>query len=256
MKLHDLKAGSEISITSIKDSMTAKFFSEILQVKEESDLVMIRELAQDRSWTLIKLIETDDKVINFEIDGITHRIIGTLEGQSYYWSSSSIILVNTAEFGRAHLIISQQEGIRFNRRESFRLWIGIDGTITFGEHKACHDVVIKDISTTGVGIFIKAQHNLSIGDTIKVQFKDEYIPDGGDEYVTTLYSVIAEVVRVMPRDENTNLVGCTIKSNTTEIERFISKKQLQRLKVGGRRQLFGHKNDTELLEEFKKLKTE
>lgn len=251
MRLGELEIDTEINITAKKDNKIAKFVSEVIKPISQEDKDAIKELVDDNDYAIINLIKVDDKRINFNVAGIEYRIISNKEGKTYYWKNSSIIIAHLPDLGDVHIIITETDGIGFNRRDSFRLWLGQDSTVKFGDNKAPHDAILKDISISGIGIFIKSEYDINIGDKLFIQFKDEYVSDISKEYTSKLYSLEAEVVRIVPRDERINLVGCSITKGMDEIQKFIVHKQSERLRVGGRKALYNKKKDSELFEDIK-----
>ena len=251
MKLKELEINTEINITAKRDDKIAKFTSEVIKPISQEDKDIIKELVDNNDYAIVNLITVDDRRINFNVADINYSIISTKEGKTYYWKESSIIIAHLPDLGDVHIVITETDGIGFNRRDSFRLWLGQDGTVKFGDNKAAHDAVLKDISISGVGVFIKSDYDISIGDKLFIQFKDEYISNINKEYTSKLYSLEAEVVRVVPRDERINLVGCKITKGIDEIQKFIVHKQSERLRVGGRKVLYNKKKDSELFEDIK-----
>ena len=251
MRLGELEIDTEINITAKKDNKIAKFVSEVIKPISQEDKDVIKELVDDNDYVIINLIKVDDKRINFNVAGIEYRIISNKDGKTYYWKNSHIIIANLPDLGDVHIIITETDGIGFNRRDSFRLWLGQDGTVKFGDNKAPHDAILKDISISGIGIFIKSEYDINIGDKLFIQFKDEYVSDINKEYTSKLYSLEAEVVRIVPRDERINLVGCKITKGMDEIQKFIVHKQSERLRVSGRKALYNKKKDSELFEDIK-----
>lgn len=251
MRLGELEIDTEINITATKDKKIAKFVSEVVKPVSQEDKDAIKELVNNNDYTVVNLIKVDDKRINFNVAGIEYRIISNKEGKTYYWKNSSIIIAHLPDLGDVHIIITETDGIGFNRRDSFRLWLGQDSTVKFGDNKAPHDAILKDISISGIGIFIKSEYDINIGDKLFIQFKDEYVSDINKEYTSKLYSLEAEVIRIVPRDERINLVGCSITKGMDEIQKFIVHKQSERLRVGGRKALYNKKKDSELFEDIK-----
>lgn len=251
MKLKDLEKDVEVIITASRNGKVAKFISEVIKPESDKDIEVIKEIVGNRDYAIINLIKIDDKRINFSVDSINYQIICTMDGKSYYWRNPSIVIVNLPSYGDIHIIITKTEGIGFNRRDSFRLWLGQDSIIKFGDNTAPHDAILKDISISGIGLLVKSDYDINIGDKLFVQFKDEYISDTSKEYTSKLYSLEAKVVRIVPRDKRINLVGCNITKGMNEIQKFIVHKQSERLRVGGRKALYNKKKDSELLEYMK-----
>lgn len=220
----------------------------MLKPYSKEDIDIIREISEGHDFVVIKLVTLNERKINFIIKGIKYKVIGSKEGSSYYWKDPAIIIANLPNLGCVHVIVANSEGIKFNRRESFRLWLGQSATIRFGEDRLPYDIVLKDISTLGIGLLVSSSYEINKGDEITVQFRDEYIPNGRSDYVSALYTIEAKVVRVVARDDKMNIIGCTILTANTDISKFITKKQMERARVGGRKALYTKKKDKELFD--------
>lgn len=246
MRLRELENGAEIGITAYMNGVTAEFKSEVVKPYSKEDFDILKDITEGHDFTVINLVTLDEKRINFIVEGIKYRVTGCKEGFSYYWRNPAIVVATLPTLGNVHVVIANSEGIQFNRREYFRLWLGIHGTVSYGEYGVPYDIVVKDVSATGIGILAESFHSINIGDSIEVQFKDERMHTSKREYVSTLYTVEAEVVRIVPRDERHNIIGCIITSNTKEIEQLIYRKQMERARTGGRKALYTKKKDSEL----------
>lgn len=126
-----------------------------------------------------------------------------------------IIISTVHENGRTmYKIISGIEGYEINRRESFRLFLGLGGVAQIGVNKKAINVIVKDISEGGFA-FVGNEDIEADRTPIRLVFKDF------DETI----SLMGIVVRKMVVNEKKIIYGCSLASSSTDILHYINKKQ-------------------------------
>ena len=244
MKLRDLENGVDVYITAYRNGAKAEFKSQVVQPYSQEDLLVLKDITEGHDFTVINLVTLNEKRINFIVEGIKYRIVGSKKGFTYYWRNPAIIVATLPTLGNVHVVISDSDGIQFNRREYFRLWLGIPGTVTYGGSGIPLDITVKDVSATGIGIIADKVYNINIGDEIKIQFKDEYLHKVKRDYISQLFNVTAEVVRIVSRDDNSNIVGCIITSDSIAVEQLIYRKQMERARTNRRKSIYTKNKDS------------
>ncbi len=230
LKVTELLPGSIISLTARRGNKVYRFESFVLELSEQADIGYASTLEGD--FVIIEPIKVDDKIVKFVTEGISYYFIGNHKGKPYLFENIFIEKVKLPSYGAAHILRVAKDGRRFNRRDNFRVWLGQYCHIALRGSKAQHDAIVKDISNTGVGLIIKKEYEINIGDTIEVQFNFEKYNEQKEDYQFTLHTLKGEIVRIVDQSEKVNLVGCNITEGKEEVERFVAMKQREKNKVG------------------------
>lgn len=225
-----LLPGSMVSITARRGNKAYRFESFVLELTEQGDIDYAGTLEGD--FVIIEPVKVDDKIVKFVTEGINYYFIGNHKGKPYLFENISIEKVKFPGYGVAHILRAAKEGRRFNRRDNFRVWLGHYCHIALRGSKAQHDAMVKDISNTGVGLIIKKEYEVNIGDTIEVQFNFEKYNEQKEDYQFTLHTLKGEIVRIVDQNEKVNLVGVRITEGHEQVERFVAMKQREKNKVG------------------------
>ena len=111
------------------------------------------------------------------------------------------------------LVRSLDEGQEYNRRRTYRLPLDIKGSVL-----GIGDVIIHDISNTGIAFYLDKGKKCDIGQTVSIGFSAR----------NKNYVVSATIARIV-EEEKRCLYGCTMMSNPV-IDGFINEEQRFRIK--------------------------
>ncbi len=162
---------------------------------------------------VIENITLDGKVVVFDKDNIRINIVYQKKNENpIAWNNVIAQNINT-ETIKGILVYSKNQGIKKNRRNTFRVPLGINGKIQ-GE-----TVVIHDISVSGISFRTKMDApEKEIGSKVKISFEANYEP----------YTVNATIVR--KAEENGRILyGCKIEANIN-IDKLISIEQRKQMR--------------------------
>ena len=230
MKITELQPGSIISLTARRGNRSYRFESFILGLTEQADIEFVSNIVGE--FVLVEPIRVDEKLVRFTAEGINYYFIGNHKDKPYLFKNISIEKVRLPLYGVAHLLRAPKEGMRFNRRGHFRVWLGQHCNIALRDSKAQHDAIIKDVSTSGAGLIIKKDYEVHVGDSIEVQFNTEKYNEQREDYQFTVYTFKAEITRVVEHGEKVNLVGSRMIKGQENIEKFVAIKQRAKNRVG------------------------
>lgn len=226
----ELLPGSIISLTARKGSKSYRFESLIPELFEPEDLSFISKLEGD--FIIVEPIKVDDKIVKFVPEGVSYYFIGNHKGKPYLFEDVYVDKVVLPLYGVAHILRTAKEGKRFNRRDNFRVWLGQYCNIALRGSKAQHEAMVKDISYSGVGLIIKKEYEIDIGDVVEIQFNVEKYNEQKEDYQFTLHTLKGEIVRIVDQGEKVNLVGCKIIEGQEEVRKFVAMRQREKNKVG------------------------
>ena len=111
-------------------------------------------------------------------------------------------------------ITSSVEGYEMNRRQAFRLFLGLGAVAQIGINKKAVNVILKDISENGFSFV--GNEDIEVNKSpVRLVFKDT------DETI----SLMGVVVRKVKAGEKKIIYGCALTSCNTDIVHYINAKQ-------------------------------
>lgn len=201
-------------ITDLEKGHTATLFI-YLQGKTTYLETKIVEIAPD--FVLTEPILHNGMTVGFR-DGCFVDFQYVFQNQVYAWISVNITLVRWK--GEIfHKINLFGEGQPLNRRNSFRLYLGEEMTLTTftAEGSQKNKVLVKDISEMGIGFFSKEDWHLSQLVRLNIPIQSGSLP------------ISAKIVRKLYDEQRDRyLYGCRITEANKYLPRYIAKRQQQK----------------------------
>lgn len=205
MQIKDLPIGAEIELEVKYNGQCVNFSSQIVDVIENS--------------VLIKPIIVEDKTLGFA-DSNQVNFIYIFDDKVYVWNHIDVILVkyNGTMYHKADL---SGDGIPYNRRNSYRMYIGEDMPLHINTSRGSStiNVLVKDVSETGVAFI--SEEDLSIGRVFRLKLKD-------NNRLINLSGVI--VRREYLEHLGSFLYGCKFNEYNAVLGGYIVRKQIELLK--------------------------
>lgn len=205
MQIEELSKGGDIELEVKFNGKSMSFRSEIVLVKNNS--------------ILIECIKVDEQTIGFS-EKCYINFLYKFEGKLYIWENVDIKLVkyDGAIYHKADL---SGDGKPYNRRDSYRLYLGEAMTLSINTAAgpSAIDVLVKDISETGVGFITK--EDLDVGRAFRIRIKDNH--------------QLVNLSGVIVRKENlehlhSTLYGCKFNEKNQLLGKFLAKKQGEMLR--------------------------
>ncbi len=178
------------------------------------------------SGILADAIERDGKYVSFHVtEGAKLQVFSIIDKKPYAWSEVKII---AAVFKKEtyYLIMSNQNAKESNRRAGYRQWVGHDGSLKLGLEAGSRDVVIKDISTGGIGVVVDGDVAPRIGETVHITYTDKVATSSGlpKEFNFSLKAVVARKDDSVP---NRTIIGCQFDKPDETVGKYINMKQTE-----------------------------
>lgn len=194
----------------------------------ESERKSIRYKLKTDNFKSIKLM---NKIfIDFESDKVRFTAIAVVNEKAYIYKSCKVrsVEINDKE---VTLLISEEDGTKLLRRDTYRLSLGQNGRIEQIDKKAITNVQMRDISIGGISFICGNDYNFNIGDLFSINFKDIETKED--------INLQVQVVRIEDNTSSepsnpTSIVGCVILRGNNNIGRYINQKQIDRLHRKGR----------------------
>lgn len=200
MRIEEIVKGGIIEVEVKCDGQTVHFNSEVVEIIPNS--------------LLVKAIKVKEQSIGFS-DHCRINLLYLQDEKLNLWENAAIKLVkyNNEVY---HMIEVTGEGKPYNRRSSFRIYIGEDMQLIVysANGPTAISVLIKDISETGIAFLTKEELGLSQTIRLKIMDNDSAIHLAGSiirkEFIDSLGKF---------------LYGCKLSEKNTKLAKYISKKQ-------------------------------
>lgn len=158
-------------------------------------------------------------ILNFDSTNVSISMIAYEEEKSPYLWQIVHIVKEVRDNTTYHVISSNLSGVKINRRENFRLFLGIDATATLMGGKPIQ-VIVKDISSSGFAVLVDMNNPISVhkNDIMQLEFSDKAFEED--------FVLHGRVVR-MDKTDKYLLYGCRLVSENPVIDKYIANKQLE-----------------------------
>ncbi len=183
----------------------------------------VEEIADD--GVLTEPIYRNDKMVGFKTKGLILRlqVCNTSDQKVYEFMNVEILNVKTADGNVHHRIISKNPGKQINRRTAVRVWLGFDGVAQIGINKMAYNVIVKDLSVSGISFILHKKIEVGNGTMAHISFHDT------EKRVK--FSLSAIIVRVAEMEDGKVLYGCRLNQESPAISKYVSEKLREKLKA-------------------------
>lgn len=212
MLLVDIAPETKVILELDFDGHTYEFPSMVTNVDRQNNVIYAEP------------IRINGKVLSFSGSSVKVNLIMNREDKSpYVWKGIGIATVIEKK-GTQYKIVASRDGFEMNRREAFRLFVGLDGVVQMGVNTKAIDVIVKDISENGFAFVSEEDKEEILNKTIRLVFRD----------LSQNFTVMGTVVRKVKISENKILYGCQLCDKDKKVEAYISEKQRQILSMKSR----------------------
>lgn len=236
MLIGKLEVGTAATIHVTDGLKAVQLNSKVIAVTD-SDKKLCEALVKKqgyKSYICLKAITANNRVVSFTSENITCTITALSGKKPYSWKGVTIQNVILSEHVIVHIVMSNDDVKTFNRRREFRLFLGVDGECVFGNDRHAKNVLIKDVSCTGLGMLVPKDgtDDIIVGMPVKMQFCDCASGDSLQKY-----SLEGKIVRFLSTGSTKKLVGCKLIGRNPELEKLIYAKQRQNMAASGNLQV-------------------
>lgn len=220
MYINELK-NSKLKITAIVAKQSIDFdVNQVLNIKNK-DKKILDKISKKVPYIIINPIMVSGKMLNFSSNKIISKITATVDNMIYEWN----IIVRNVQLPYSkksyHIVFSEKNVKPINRRNNYRVWLGYTSIIQINSNRKTDEAIVKDISAGGVGIIIDKNMMANIGDTVHLVFNE---PSNNIKF---------NLSAIIVRKENISgkiIIGCRFNKISSEIEKYVNKKQVEKMK--------------------------
>lgn len=187
----------------------------------------IQEVFPKKRLVLADPIYREEKVISFKGKNLIVDLLVSFEdNKPQLFKNISVALMKKGDGSLCYNFATIAESKPYNRRKSFRCFVGLKTSVQCGPNRAAYDVIIKDVSYDGFSIVCPPEVNFSQDQVAHVLLTD-YIEETAENFSFHLYGL---VVRIVELENNSILYGCRLNNKVSGLENYIIKKERIRLK--------------------------
>ena len=225
MFVSDLTPKTEVSIESSNKIAKVNLKTTVANITDPADVEKINLIKKENKsvkFVVLDAIREQDLLINFNAEGVTNSLIIILDDKPQVWHGVAIKNIKLPVYGSVHIIVSKKEAASYNRRQSFRVFVGVEGLVRRGEMDEPRPVTVKDISEGGIAIIARTNLQYQRGDVLHLSFT---AGSGG-----TNFNLSIVVIRQENLEDGRILYGCRLKNRSEVVAKFINQKQHEQIK--------------------------
>lgn len=218
MRIDELTAGCSITFyVKIGGEQQLIFESSIIDVNPKKRLV------------LAEAILKDGKVLAFKGNAISVDMVAALpEGKPFYFAGITVEPLRLADNSFCYNLSSPKEGIPYNRRGSYRCFIGNPVFLRNSKEMKEYSVILRDVSVTGFSITCGEEVDLELGPNQMVHvLLEDYLEEIDQNFSFHLYGLM---VRRQEMENNKILYGFRLNTSVTGLENYLTQKERLRIK--------------------------
>lgn len=200
--------------------LTPSFKMSITISNQQSSMTLNSDIAFVNGDKLyVTPFEHNGVILNFNSNAVVVSMIAYKEEKTpFLWKVVHVARENVDGINY-HVITSDVIGVKINRRENFRVFIGIDGKATILGKEVPFDVMVKDVSESGFAILV------DVTSPVKINKNEAVMIDFYDKAVDEKFTLTGRVVRA-EMTERYVLYGCRLIKDSDLMRRYIANKQL------------------------------
>ncbi len=215
MKIEELAPGQAITLLARIGEEKLQFTSSVLEILPRKHVALAEPIFHE------------DRVLSFRGKNLIVDMLVVFEDEKpQLFKNVSIELFRREDDSIVYQISSLAESKVYNRRGSFRCYVGLEAVIQAGPGKAAHDAILKDVSADGFSIVCSSSLQFCQDQLIHTVLND-YLDELAETFSFRMQGL---VVRSQSLDDDRSLYGCRLNSRVPGLEAYIVKKERLRLK--------------------------
>ncbi len=226
MFVSDLAPKTEVSVEASNKEARVNLKSKVANITDAEDVAIVNAIKRDNKsvrFVILDAIREQDMLINFNAEGVTNSLVYIKDEKPLIWHGVTIKNLRLPVYGSIHIIVSEKESVSYNRRQSYRVFLGVEGAVKRTETDEPKTVTVKDLSEGGVAFVTKGKEEYQKGDILYISFQAE--PNG------STFNLSLVVIRQDHMPDGRVTYGCRLKNRSELVSKFITKKQHEQMKA-------------------------
>ncbi len=156
-------------------------------------------------------------VVNFDIGNVKNSVVYVGEdGKPLIWEGC-VVKNMVYQNKKYHILYSDKEGKKLNRRESYRQFIGTRGILQIDNTHETKEVIIKDISLSGIALVLDDSTQLTDIGNFHLNYEDR------DCKINV--QLAGRLIRQEDADGKRRIFGGVINRSNVDLSGYITTKQ-------------------------------
>lgn len=182
----------------------------------------IQEVLTKRRLVLADPVYQDEKIISFRGNNIHVNVLAVFpDDKPQLFEDVVVTPMRKSDNSLCYNLSCANPSKGYNRRNSFRCFVGISTSLQYKPGEDPVDVIIRDVSTNGFAITCSNNIELVEGQIIHVVLND-YIMQESENYSFHMYGI---VVRIQDLGNGKVVYGCRLNNHVGGLENYIAKKE-------------------------------
>lgn len=217
MRVDELTAGSSVTFYVKIGDQQMSFESSILDVNPKKHLV------------LAEAILKDGKVLAFKGNAISvDMVVSVSDGKPFYFENIGVEPLRLPDNTFVYNLSCTKEGVPYNRRGSYRCFIGNPVYLRNSREMKEYAVILRDVSVTGFSITCDASTDLDLAANQMVHvLLEDYLEEVDQNFSFHLYGLM---VRKQEMENDKVLYGFKLNTSVTGLENYLTQKERLRIK--------------------------
>lgn len=210
-------------IEDLTPGLGVTFYVNIINEQQMTFETIITEVNLKKHLIIAEAIIKEDKVLSFKSKkGISvDMVVAIPDEKPVLFQNISLETLKFAENSFGYNIGSSKEGIPYNRRNSFRCFIGNPTYLKGGRNLEEHSVILRDVSATGFSVTCGPEVELEIDQLVHVLLED-YIEETDRNYSFHLFGL---TVRKQDLENGKFIYGFRLNNHVGGLENYLTQKQ-------------------------------
>ncbi len=218
MRIDELTAGCNITFyVKIGGDQQLTFESSIIDVNPKKKMV------------LAEAILKNGKILAFKGNAISVDMVVALpEGKPLLFQNIIVEPLRLADNSFCYNLSCTKEGIPYNRRGSYRCFIGNPVLLRNSREMKEYEVILRDVSVTGFSITCTPETNLELAPNQMIHvLLEDYLEEADQNFSFHLYGLM---VRKQEMENDKILYGFRLNSTVPGLENYLTQKERLRIK--------------------------
>lgn len=215
MRIEELIPGMTITFLVDISGKQLEFESKITEVFPRKHLV------------LADVVYRRDKVVSFHGDNIiVDVLINTGEDKPQIFRNVVVKTLKKNNGTFCYNLICDTKSKTFNRRESYRCYVGLPTHVRTGMGRIPISAILRDVSINGFSVVCDRDLGVGQNQVLHAELKDQ-IDERNEKFDFELYGLVSRVHNL----KNGNILyGCRLNNSVPKLESYIMKKERIRLR--------------------------
>lgn len=217
MYINEIPVHTDIIIKAKLNNNETTFITNVVDIDDKIIEILERKLKS--KVLIVKLVELDGKVVSFDVKTVKLEIEASVYDKCYIWKRLNITNLELGKYGKCTVIISNETVNYVNRRNNFRVSVGLRSITMIGLKRV--DSTVKDISNKGIGLIVDKEVGGTVGDVLRVSFDDAKRKAS--------FNVECTIARIQEINDRKQLFGCVISNIRPDPSYYITRLQRESL---------------------------